>query len=518
MKNVRRRSLHGFLSVLLILFGLQFVSGEPSSAASNDCTVSSGQYCKLTFSYSGSREDWVVPAGITSVVVDAAGGGGGDGTSAGGRGARNQATITVTPGETLSVYVGQQGFQGNLSNNTSYVTPASKTGGGGGGGTFLLRTLTTPLVVSGGGGGGQGPCCYSGLSAYSAYPGLDASITSSGTSGASNSSVYGTGGTGGNGGGTTTTNGAGGGGGILSDGGYGSGSGSQGRGLPNGLTGGTTVSTCNSSWGVGGNGGFGGGGAACSGAGGGGGGYSGGGGGGGSANWGAGGGGGSYYLPAATSVTQTSGFQSGNGYLTITYLNAPTPNTFTTNASSPSSPSATITYSIIFSEAVTGFISSDISFTGSSTCMVSLSGSGSTYTLTLTSCSVGTLTPAINSLSVLGSTTGQYGPAATFSGTSITIFSGITSVSFSLPGNSLTATKNRYVGITANTSVPGNVTFADNGRNITRCVNVLTSGTTATCNWRPLTFGNNFVSATFVPTNNSYNNSSFSKYFTVTKR
>jgi hypothetical protein len=513
-----RAKLSRILCLFLITTSIQVLQANSSSAISTDCTVSAGQYCKVTFSYSGAREDWVVPSGITSISIDAAGAAGGDGTTPGGKGARTQATITVTPGETLSVYVGQQGLQGNNSNIATYVSPASKLGGGGGGGTFLLRNSTTPLVVSGGGGGGQGPCCYSGIALYSPYPGLDASITTSGTAGASNSGAYGAAGSNGNGGGTTTSNGAGAGGGLLSDGGYGSATGSQGRGLPNGLVGGTTSASCNSYWGTGGNGGFGGGGAACSGAGGGGGGYSGGGGGGGSSNWGAGGGGGSYYLPAANPYSQTGGFQSGNGYLTITYLNAPTPTTFTTTAPSPSSPSATITYSIIFSEVVTGFTVADISFASSSTCTPSLTGSGTTYSLVLTSCSIGTLTPAINSLSVLGSTTGQYGPAATFNGASITIFSGATSVSVSLPGNAISTTKNRYVIVSASTSVAGAVTFYANGRPITRCINIPTSGNVATCNWRPLTSGNNYLTTNFVPTNNSYSNSTSAKYITVTKR
>jgi hypothetical protein len=518
MRKRNRAKFPRILSLFLISTTIQIIQPSASYAVSADCTVSAGQYCKATFSYSGAREDWVVPSGITSVAIDAAGAAGGDGTSASGKGARTQETITVTPGETLSVYVGQQGLQGGNSLSTGYVSPATKLGGGGGGGTFLFRSLTTPLVASGGGGGGQGPCCYSGLAAYAAWPGLDASITTTGTSGATNSGAYGAGGSSGNGGSTTASNGAGGGGGIISDGGYGSSTGQQGRGLPNGLTGGTASTTCNTAWGTGGNGGFGGGGGACGGAGGGGGGYSGGGGGGGYSHWGAGGGGGSYYLPAAASFSQTSGFQSGNGYLTITYLNAPTPTTFSTNAPSPSSPSATITYSIVFSEVVTGFVSSDISFASSSTCSTSLSGSGTTYSLVLTSCSLGTLTPAINALSVLGATTGQNGPASTFSGGSITIFSGATSVSVSLAGNANSTTKNRYVVVSASTSVAGVVTFYSNGRPITRCQNIATSGNAATCNWRPLTSGNNYLSALFVPTNNSYDNSSTAKYVTITKR
>ena len=51
--------------------------------------------------------------------------------------------------------------------------------------------------------------------------------------------------------------------------------------------------------------------------------------------------------------------------------------------------------------------------------------------------------------------------------------------------------------ITARTAGPGFVTFYANGRKIAGCISVATSANMATCSWRPLTQGQNTVTATF---------------------
>ena len=51
--------------------------------------------------------------------------------------------------------------------------------------------------------------------------------------------------------------------------------------------------------------------------------------------------------------------------------------------------------------------------------------------------------------------------------------------------------------ITARTAGPGFVTFYANGRKIAGCISVATSANVATCSWRPLTQGQNTVTATF---------------------
>ena len=448
--------LRGFWRLVLVSTllsaGLVSITAPSAHAVSTDCTVAGGSKCTATFSATGSRENWNVPAGIVSIDVVLTGAAGGTGTSpsnsAGGKGAQISATNSVTPGETLITLAGGIG-----------VSATGNGGAGGGGGSFLVRNSnTTALVVAGGGGGGQGNCC----SVYST--GIDASLTNDGTASTANSSAVGAAGTGGNGCGTSTTNGGGAGGGWLTDGGYGSVSGQQGRGWPNGSTGGTGGSCA--SYTTGGNGGFGGGGGACGGGGGGGGGYSGGGGSGGQSNWGGGGGGGSYIISGATGTSSTAGVGTGNGSVTITYLNAPVPTSFTSAQSTPTKTASAITFSITFSQNVNTVANSDFSNSGTATgCTLSISGaSGTTFTLTITSCGEGTLIPQVNAGSVYGTVTSTNGPAAnaptttpiTIDRTAPTISSVTTATTTYIPGSviSLTASFSESVTITGSPRIP----------------------------------------------------------------
>ena len=122
------------------------------------------------FAATGSSQTFLVPAGVFSVYVELAGGqGGADGSGGqGGQGGTTTGTLSVTPGESLTVLVGQQG---SISPGGSRVTggqsgggysggassPGPVLSGSGGGGTFILRGSTRLLVAGGGGGaGGQG--------------------------------------------------------------------------------------------------------------------------------------------------------------------------------------------------------------------------------------------------------------------------------------------------------------------------------------------------------------------------
>src|SRR6202035_1840919 len=99
-----------------------------------------------SFSATGSAQSFVVPAGVTSIDVDMSGaqGGAAQGSPAvvGGKGGRIQATIVVTPGETLQINVGTVGTDGAASSST-------KAGGFNGGGTGGAG-----IPEDGGGGGG----------------------------------------------------------------------------------------------------------------------------------------------------------------------------------------------------------------------------------------------------------------------------------------------------------------------------------------------------------------------------
>lgn len=253
-------------------------------------TPTATDLCALTsdtITYTGSIVTWTVPAGITSVHIEAAGAQGGWNTSsstAPGLGAMMSGDFAVTPGQQLKILVGQQ--------------PSNGSGNGGGGGTFVTDNANTPLIVAGGGGG-------SSQSADS--PDKHGQITTTGGTGAGGGGAGGSGGNGGNIGASGFQSGAGGG--LLTNGADGWTAGTGGLAFVNGGSGGTANAPAN--------GGFGGGGSGSSYVvGGGGGGYS-GGGSGGNSTAGVGGGGGSYN--AGTNQSNTGGVNTGNGYVVITY-------------------------------------------------------------------------------------------------------------------------------------------------------------------------------------------------------
>jgi hypothetical protein len=134
-----------------------------------------------TFNYTGSVQQFTVPAGVTSITVDLLGASGGNadgtasilgtGTNAGGLGGRTQTVLTVTSGQVLDIYVGGQGgfgaapanaggFNGGGNGDSYFDTFGFGFGtvyGGGGGGASDIRTqggsFANRLAVAGGGGG-----------------------------------------------------------------------------------------------------------------------------------------------------------------------------------------------------------------------------------------------------------------------------------------------------------------------------------------------------------------------------
>ncbi len=118
-----------------------------------------------TFSVTGSQ-NWTCPAGITSVTVECWGAGGGSGgvanvlnaaSGGGGGGAYARSVISVTPGNTYSVFVGTGGAGGSSSGTAGANGGASSfntnivfaEGGFGGGGS-----LSSTSLGAGGNGGG----------------------------------------------------------------------------------------------------------------------------------------------------------------------------------------------------------------------------------------------------------------------------------------------------------------------------------------------------------------------------
>lgn len=147
------------------------------------------------FSDPGVPASFVVPAGVTSITVKiwgAGGGGGGSGSaSVGGDGAGGGyvgGTITVTPGETLTVTAGDGGNAGVAATATAFGGTGGNPGGGnggksrggsgdrsgtggGGGGYSSLYRASTPLMIAAGGGGGGGGEDSAGVIGSDAGPG-----------------------------------------------------------------------------------------------------------------------------------------------------------------------------------------------------------------------------------------------------------------------------------------------------------------------------------------------------------
>ena len=110
--------------------------------------------------------------------------------------------------------------------------------------------------------------------------------------------------------------------------------------------------------------------------------------------------------------------------ITLTFIeNAPSATTFSTSQATPTniSTSGTITYSLVLSQSVSDLATSDFQFGGTSTCNtpVGLSGSGTTYSITVTNCTEGTLILQLKANSVTG--TSSTGPSSITSANTILI-------------------------------------------------------------------------------------------------
>ncbi|HPR30889.1 MAG TPA: hypothetical protein PLK12_02285 [Prolixibacteraceae bacterium] len=188
-------------------------------------------YAQTSYTYTANGT-FTPPAGVTSVTGQAWGGGGGGGSGSafigtgrgggGGGGAFNSGTLSVTPGTSYAITIGQGGTSGNNGGATSFGSLLSANGGnagvdgvgvlgsgngsggsGGAAGTWAGGNGATATGSgSGGGGGGAG----------SSSTGGNGSVPTGGSGGT------GSGGTGGNG---RTSNGDGGSGSIAGGGGGG---------------------------------------------------------------------------------------------------------------------------------------------------------------------------------------------------------------------------------------------------------------------------------------------------------
>lgn len=122
------------------------------------------------FDYTGADQSFVVPAGVTSVTLKLWGAGGAGGSRApiaymdaapGGGGGFTEGTLSVTPGETLTIIVGGGGTQSNSGGQNPRTFGDGGLGwgggqqsGGAGGGRSAIRRGSIELATAGGGGGG----------------------------------------------------------------------------------------------------------------------------------------------------------------------------------------------------------------------------------------------------------------------------------------------------------------------------------------------------------------------------
>lgn len=153
-----RLCCYALMSFVVVAFlagcgGSQLPIGAPGAVAQNYAINSTAAHDK-TFEYTGAEQSFKVPAGVTSIEVDALGAAGA-GRQKGyigipGHGGRVKAAIPVKPGQALRIFVGGSG---------SYPSRGFNGGGDGanrGGGATDVRDgddLSDRILVAGGGGG-----------------------------------------------------------------------------------------------------------------------------------------------------------------------------------------------------------------------------------------------------------------------------------------------------------------------------------------------------------------------------
>ncbi len=144
------------LMVFMVLFGIETTWAQPEEA---------------TFNFTGGQQSFVVPPGVNTINIQAWGAQGADASvvGLGGLGGFAQGNLTVTPGQTLEIFVGGQGtpvddqnFGGGGFNGGGDARGGNNIGNerGGGGGASDVRAGGTEfsqrVIVAAGGGGASG--------------------------------------------------------------------------------------------------------------------------------------------------------------------------------------------------------------------------------------------------------------------------------------------------------------------------------------------------------------------------
>ena len=156
-------------SVDVTTVGTYTLTYSATDAAGNTGTASrTVAVYQSQFNYTGSVQTFTVPAGVTSISVDAYGASGSTNFYSGreGKGGRVQTDLTVTPGETLNIYVGgtrnyagyaSSIYSGGWNGGGNGPDPNCSGVGSAGGGATDIRiggtALADRVIVAGGGGG-----------------------------------------------------------------------------------------------------------------------------------------------------------------------------------------------------------------------------------------------------------------------------------------------------------------------------------------------------------------------------
>lgn len=131
----------------------------PSQSVLNSAASLPRHHHSMTFNYTGAQQNFTVPKGVRHVTVQADGGK----SYYGPGGGYVKATIPVTPGESLAIFVGGNGWTGNGNNggfNGGGVTGVTGNGGGGASDVRQGGIALANRVVVAGGAGGDGVCTY----------------------------------------------------------------------------------------------------------------------------------------------------------------------------------------------------------------------------------------------------------------------------------------------------------------------------------------------------------------------
>ena len=448
-KRTRKKFLALALSPIISITASIQLAPSALAAACTPETTTSGIYTIVAFKTVGSCT-WSTPTGtnVFRGLIVAGGGGGGYhmGGGGGGGGYVEFESLTVT-NDVLTIVVGDGGlgatsFVAGASGGVSSITGSgiSLVSRGGAGGATDYASNSYPARTNGGSGGGS-----SGANDYpGSFPqdrssvGTQTSQTQTpslgtiggnqfGGNGSAPGSRWNPGGGGGAGGNGATTPGIGGAGrlnSILGTGYYwaggGGGSGYSTAGGNGGTGGGGGGGSSNvSTGGTAGTGGLNSGGPSVTA-----GGY-------GGVNTGGGGGGGAY--------SNYFGGNGGSGIVVLRYLTFSTPTTFSSTTSSPTKTTSPIDFSIAFAQSVDSVANGDFSNAGTATgCSFAVNASsGTTFTLTVSSCSEGTLIPQILAGSMRAVNSGADGPTAnTLTTTPITIDRTAPTISAALTGPS----------------------------------------------------------------------------------